>query len=307
MHLLIACDVGGTQIKAGVLSETGTLAGGLHYFDARANESKVFLLDHFMDIFRRMAALVPAGAQISGLGMAFPGDFDYENGISLIQGLDKYGALYRVNLKQELGERIRRAPELHEKCAPDFQLLFLHDIAAFLLGKIREGIPHGTERVMALCIGTGAGSSFADRGRIVGAEVPGVPERGWIYNTPFRESILDDYISVRGLARITGDYFSVPADGKMLFELAEAGNAGAKEVFARFGADIAAAVLPFLSGFRPRVLLLGGQIAKSFCYFGGPLRLTCDRLGIEIQIAYDTSESAVYGLFEEFSRRKSEK
>ena len=30
----------------------------------------------------------------------------------------------------------------------------------------------------------------------------GVPENGWIYQQPFGDSILDDYLSVRGLEQI---------------------------------------------------------------------------------------------------------
>lgn len=38
----------------------------------------------------------------------------------------------------------------------------------------------------------------------------------------------------------------------------------AEEVWRRFGADVAAGLLPVLEKYQPDLLLLGGQIAKSF-------------------------------------------
>lgn len=300
MNLFIAYDVGGTQIKTGILSDSGQLVGDISYFDAHANRDRDFILNHFLEIFLKMAASVPKGQKISGMGMAFPGNFDYEHGISLIQGLDKYGALYGVNIKEALLQRIRTHPELVDKCAPGFTILFLHDIAAFLLGKIFSGMPHGQGRVFALCIGTGAGSSFAAAGTLVGAEFPGVPENGWIYNTPFENSMIDDYVSVRGLHRIAEHLFPQPTDGKTLYCLAQAGDVRAKTVFQEFGLQVTTAISPFLLAFRPDVLLLGGQIAKSFCYFGEPLQRYCDTAKIEIQTSYDTSKYALIGLFQNF-------
>ena len=41
--------------------------------------------------------------------MAIPGPFDYENGISRMQGLNKYDAIYGIPLEREIKARV---PEL---------------------------------------------------------------------------------------------------------------------------------------------------------------------------------------------------
>ena len=39
--------------------------------------------------------------------MAFPGPFDYEQGISLMKGLNKYDQIYGMKIPQELRKRRR--------------------------------------------------------------------------------------------------------------------------------------------------------------------------------------------------------
>lgn len=67
--------------------------------------------------------------------MAIPGAFDYENGISRMQGLNKYDAIYGIPLEREIKARV---PELGSA-----RFLFLHDIEAFALGE-----KAGTETVV---------------------------------------------------------------------------------------------------------------------------------------------------------------
>lgn len=106
-------------------------------------------------------------------------------------------------------------------------------------------------------------SAFVENGKTVKTG-KGVPENGWIYQQPFGDSILDDYLSVRGLEQISLAVTGKVWSGKELHGLVKAGNMEAEEVWRRFGADVAAGLLPVLEEYQPDLLLLGGQIAKSF-------------------------------------------
>lgn len=58
---------------------------------------------------------------IRGVGMAIPGPFDYEHGISRMQGLNKYDAIYGIPLESEIRERVpalKRAAEKGEEIFP---------------------------------------------------------------------------------------------------------------------------------------------------------------------------------------------
>ena len=94
---------------------------------------KEALIEHFCTVFRQLDACISVEHRISGLRLAFPGPFDYENGISLLQGLDKYDTLYKVNLREELCKHL---PEFH--LCPN-EIKFINDAAAFALGEMNFG------------------------------------------------------------------------------------------------------------------------------------------------------------------------
>ena len=97
--VFLCLDVGGTQIKGAAIEKDGEMCGNILYFDSRAGEGKGALLEHFAEILRR---ILPQGAEAAGIRMAFPGPFDYERGICLIRGLDKYESLYGADLRREI-------------------------------------------------------------------------------------------------------------------------------------------------------------------------------------------------------------
>lgn len=284
MRGYLMLDVGGTSIKAGVLGEDGRLLdGGSESFDAGSGGEMDVIFHHLADILRRLWERLPEGAgPPGGIGMAFPGPFDYENGVSLMAGLGKYDAIYGCPIREGLGRIVHGLD--------DVPMVFAHDVEAFALG---EGDSGG--RALYLCVGTGAGSAFTMDGRICKAG-EGVPENGWIYSTPFREGIIDDYISARGLARLSQKHFGVEREGRELYRLAIGGDPCALLVFNKFGGDLLGALAPFLSAFRPDVLVFGGQIAKSFRFFGGPVEAFCRERGISVRCSENTSQSVFKGL-----------
>ena len=256
----ILLDVGGTEIKGSVSDRNGVRTK-IRKFPARAQKSTEKILDNFAKICREL--MIEADGSVVGVGMAIPGPFDYENGISRMQGLNKYDAIYGIPLEREIKARV---PELGSA-----RFLFLHDIEAFALGESWYGNCRDVD--------------------------------GWIYQQPFGDSILDDYLSVRGLEQISLAVTGKVWSGKELYGLVKAGNMEAEEVWRRFGADVAAGLLPVLEEYQPDLLLLGGQIAKSFSWFGKELERECEKRKIRIQIETETSGRAMEGLLSQFPEK----
>lgn len=193
--------------------------------------------------------------------MAFPGPFDYENGISLMQGLGKYDKLYQASVRRGLSDLLGIGKE---------RILFVNDAAAFALGEMGFGEAYGAERALFICIGTGCGSAFGVNGKIASAGTPGVPRSGYVYDAPFLESCIDDYLSRRGLMALTRECLGTALDGK--------------------------ALSPFLDTFCPEVLCFGGQITGSGTMFLPPVEKACRERGIRFYVAKDTSLRTLQGL-----------
>ncbi|MGN1015700.1 MAG: ROK family protein [Faecousia sp.] len=284
MREYICLDVGGTEIKTACVDEFGKLTQPLRHFPARAGENAENLLAHFAEIIRETN---PAPGKSAGIRLAFPGPFDYERGICLMQGLAKYDALYGLDLRRELGNRLGVEPE---------RIRFANDASAFALGEMGFGAARGSERALFVCIGTGCGSGFGLNGVLAPRGTPGVPDSGYIYDAPFLEARIDDYLSCRGLMGLTRERLGEALDGKALAQRVLEGDSQAEDCFREFGVRLRDALIPFLDGFRPEVVCLGGQIMKSGAFFLGPLEAECGRRGIRTAVTEDTSLRTMQGL-----------
>ena len=280
----VLLDVGGTQIKAGIGEKSGKI-GAVVSYPACSRENKERIFENFAAIIRGTAARIRDG-RFSGIGMAFPGPFDYENGVCLIKGLNKYDSIYGMSIIREVQ---RRVPE-----TGDMPFAFCHDAEAFALGEAWTGLERA-DRVLCLCIGTGLGSAYIQDGKIV-KRGQGVPENGWLYGQPYKGRTIDDYISARGLEKLAERYLGRKADGKELYGLCMQDDPAAKAVYSEFGDELAECLMPFIDSFSPDTVVLGGQIGKSFPYFGKRLSSECTRRNVRLYIEYETSVRAMQGV-----------
>jgi glucokinase len=291
-------DVGGTKIKGGILNESGILLNGrIHSFDSKSNRSKDEIFDNFADIIEVLSEQIEdTRKQIMGIGLAFPGPFDYANGISKMLGLNKYDTIYDCDFKKELLEKMNKKSAL-VWMKKDLPFAFVHDVEAFAIGESHCGTAADYHRVMYLCIGTGSGSSFSEDKNILKVKTDNFPENGWIYKTPFKDSIIDDYVSSRGLSKISEKFLGEAVEGSILYRLAAENQEGAILTFREFGHNAAEALIPYLESFKPGCLVLGGQISKSYSFFGAELEQYCKEHQITVSLAEDTSVSILKGLF----------
>lgn len=298
MNYYLGLDVGGTNIKCGIMDEDGRLLfDKIFTYHAHSNESEEAIIDNFITIFSNLTeAIDDPDKKIKAIGLAFPGPFDYERGISLMQGIGKYEGIYNVNLREKFLINIHNNQYLKGLMHKDLKITFLHDVEAFALGEIYFGRGRGHSRVIYLCIGTGSGSAFSVNEKLV-ADGEGVPTNGWIYNTSFKDSIIDDYISARGLTAIACRYFDEYMDGKKLYLKACNQDEKALQVFKEFGQDFFEAIVTFIRSFKADCIILGGEIAKSFKYFGMLTEDFCKSEKIDILITYNTSKSTLFGLY----------
>lgn len=293
--MILCFDVGGTQIKAGLFSDAGGAPLCMREFPSYAERSCGEITAHLAEIAAALYSTAPH-TPLRAILLAFPGPFDYDRGICYMQGINKYDALYG----QPLGALLRKAvcALLPGQFSPRLLIRFVNDVSAFAYGFLYGGaVPVAAgARSLYICIGTGCGSAFAVGQRLVGAEVAGVPENGYLYPTPFRGGILDEYLSKRGLLAITRAAFGHGVEGLELSGLAAGGDAAALQCFAVFGQNLADGLAPFVVGFAPQTLVIGGQIVKSGQYFLAPLRRLCTANGAALLTEDNTSLRSMRGM-----------
>jgi hypothetical protein len=145
-----------------------------------------------------------------------------------------------------------------EACAEAVR--FVNDAEAFVLGEWWAGAARGHDRALGITIGTGLGSAFLDRGRIV-RRGAGVPAGGELYRVPFHDAPVEARVS-RGA--ILSQYGDEGIDVAEIAERARSGDARARETFDALARDLAEFVRPWVVAFAPTCLVVGGSIARSW-------------------------------------------
>ena len=184
---------------------------------------------------------------------AVPGPFDYATGQFLMK--HKFAALY--------GEYFADLVGLPRECCR-----FSHDVNCMLLGEVRRSSDAGkAQNTAMIALGTGLGFAMFIDGALLKNEL-GSPKVS-IYNRPFRDGVLEDFASKRGVQRLFG---RSDLTVKEIADLARGGDAPAVEAFSRMGTVIGQAIAPILSEYRVARLLLGGQISRSWDLFAPALK-----------------------------------
>lgn len=258
---VIALDVGGTSIKSALVAPGGRVLSKPIEMPVDSRGEAGLILDTLVMVASGYITQVQPSLLL-GLTLGFPGPFDYPNGICLVQGVAKYGAIYGVDLRASLRNRLD---------LPDLPIFFRNDAEAAAVGEARYGSGQPYRQLIAVTLGTGCGSAFIRDGLPV-TSGSGLPPNGWLYPIRFRGVRADDYFSKRGLeARLQAASVGV-AGVKEAAAVARAGDQVARQIFTSFGADLGAFLEPFASAFQAEAVLVLGQIAGAFDLFGLPLR-----------------------------------
>lgn len=273
MDYFIALDVGGTTIQAGAWDARLNGPSALCSAPSRAEESAEAILAGLRTVIGQVwNGIGDPQKRLAGIGIGFPGPFDYGRGVSRMRGLSKFERIYGFPLGDALRRDILGDPGI--ACAGGFRIRFENDAAVFAMGvyeRLRDTLPR---RLVCLTLGTGCGSVFLDGGRPVRGR-DGVPEDGMIYHVPFHGATVDDVISKRGILALAARLGLSPRLGvDRLAAQAKQGDPECRKVFRRFGRLLGEAVQPYFTSFRPGALVLGGNIARACPLFRESLRET---------------------------------
>ncbi len=213
---------------------------------------------------------------LESVGVCIPGPFDYRNGIFLMK--HKYAAVYGMSFRELAG--IPEGVSLH----------FVHDVNAPLMGLLSLHPELRKGKVALVTLGTGLGFSYAVDGEVKMNENLG-PALS-LYNRPFRDGVLEDYVSRRALLKAYGK--PLPGDVKELSERARGGDAEAREAFLSAGKAFAEGAGPLLDELGIKTVFFGGQIAKSFDL----MRPAAEALlpGVELIVVEDFEAAALKGV-----------
>ncbi|TKC07982.1 ROK family protein [Pedobacter polaris] len=276
---VLGVDIGGSHITAALVDlETGTLIQDSikrSAVDSRGNAEEIFTA--WCDVINN--AFGNDLSKERRIGIAMPGPFDYENGVSLIKDQDKFNALYQLNIKQELAERLNMETA---------HIKFVNDAAAFMHGEIFCGAAKGYNNALGLTLGTGLGSAIS---------INGVAKDAELWNSEFLGGIAEDYLSTRWFVKKYKDLTEKDIAG--VKELAAIVNEDpyARQIFNEFGRALGHFLADFIKNTGSEVVVLGGNISQAFDLFAPNLisNLKAFHLDTDIRLTKLNEHAALIG------------
>ncbi len=271
--VILGADTGGTAVKWILLDAVGaSVAGG---------EVPTQPDDCGATLMSLAAAVASTGLRPEAVGMACAGIVDPASGwLGRSPNLPGWE-------NSDLGGALRAA-------FPGLPTALANDVNAGLYGEYRAGAGRGCRSLVMLALGTGVGGGILIDGRLLVGAHCGAAELGHMVIDPAGPSCpcgnrgcLEAYAGSRGLisrARDLAQGGSPYADlvrsrgadltTRDLADLAKAGDATARELFAEAGRMLGRSVGNLINALDPERVIIGGGVAQAGDLILGPCRET---------------------------------
>lgn len=221
-----------------------------------------------------------SNVKVNKIGIAMPGPFDYERGISYIRNNKKHEALYGLNVKELIAGKLSISTE---------NIRMLNDAASFLKGEVFAGVAQGYEQVIGLALGTGLGTAKLNNG---------IAEDAGLWQSPFLDGMAEDYLSERWFTKRYYELSGINVVNVNELSCFYSGSNTVKAVFKEFAFNLAAFTADFIQSANPQIIVLSGDISRVSECFLAAFKTQLSKLGYEIPVCVSklNSEAVLIGV-----------
>jgi glucokinase len=235
--MVVAVDLGGTNIRAGLTNEGRIIV----YKDTPLRDKDV--LQSTLD---QLVALIESvmDRNVIGIGIGVPSVVDIETGT--VFDVTNIPSWKRVELKSILEDKFGIPVKVN------------NDVNCFILGEHRYGQAKGHASAVGLAMGTGLGGGIIINNELYPGRNCGAGEFGLV---PYLDENIEAYCS--------GGFFVKKCNISALeaYNNAISGDVMALNSWKRFGYHIGNAIKTVVYTYDPEVIILGGSIVKAYNLF----------------------------------------
>lgn len=285
MSYYIGCDLGGTNIKAGLVDITNEKVIYSKSTPTLAREGHDSVMERIAKLISEMTA--ERGVDINsveGVGISAPGVLDLEKGLTLFLP-NLYGQWRNIPLRDTISRYLNNLP-----------VSILNDVRAITLGEYSFGAGRGVENMACFAIGTGIGGGVVVHGELVlgiggtGGEMGhqtidingplcGCGNYGCVETFASAPAIasMGTKAVQQGLTTTIGKlagYDLNKISPELIAEAANQGDEIAKDIWERAGHYIGTAVSNAIVTFGPRRIVISGGVAAAGDLLLAPIRRT---------------------------------
>jgi glucokinase len=249
MEQVLGIDIGGTTIKAGLVSSSGKIISKLNIPTGTG----------FDNILKNICSVINHfNKKYNAIGIGIPGVVD--------KGVVKYSPnlpFKNFYIKKILEKKFNKP------------VFVDNDANCFVLGEALYGAGKGNYCVVGLTLGTGIGGGIVINKKIFHGK-GGASEPGHItinFNGPLsrcgNKGCLETYVSKRGIIKESKNI-----DPRELFILARKGNKKAVKIWNKIGFYLGLGITNIANVLDPNIVVIGGNIANAWLFFSPSMKET---------------------------------
>lgn len=274
MGVILGIDIGGTSIKAGLFSESGTLMS-----TKKIPTGEIVSEDAFAAVVRGLEELLRSNgaspSDVIAAGLDVPGPVDECGHVGMMPNAE----LDEDGLKAAMVQAF-----------PNMELAFANDVNAAAVGEMWKGAAKDVPSFVLVALGTGVGAGVVASGKLVPGAFGAGGELGHL--TVNREEAstcgcgrrgcLEQYASATGVVRsyreecrkrgIDAVRLLGPTDTLSVFEAYRAGDEAAHAAVSRMCDSLGFALAQVSAVVDPALYLIGGGMGEGFDLFAHELR-----------------------------------
>ena len=249
----IGIDIGGTNLKAGLVNDEGSILAVEKRKIAEVSDQKALVeaLVALTQSLTERGGLTPE--QIRSVGVGVPGAVEIHSG----------AVLYTCNLP------LRNVPlrKLFHRYLP-YPLYVENDANCAALAEYYAGAGKGSKRFVTITLGTGVGAGILHNGQIYHGANGMAGEVGHMsivyHGEPCpcgRRGCWERYAATTALVRAAKEKNPAWTDGRAIFAAAEAGNPEVLALLDAWTDEIAQGLAGMVHIFNPQLILIGGGVS----------------------------------------------
>ena len=255
---VVGVDVGGTNIKLGVVNPSGQVIVRTSFATKPFASSRIKLITALSREIE--ASIITAGLtkkQIAGVGIGLPGLVDYEKGI--VRFLPNIPGWRSVPLRAILQKKI------HLPVYVD------NDVKVITLAESKFGAGRGVRDLVCMTLGTGVGAGLILNGALYRGKDNAAGELGHV---PLNEEgpqcncggsgCFETYVGNRALFALASHVMGKPGmTTEQMFALAQKGNKKALHFWKLAAGHIGNGLVGIVNLLNPRLIIIGGGISNN--------------------------------------------
>jgi glucokinase len=287
---VVGVDVGGTNIKLGLVHPQGRVIARSHFPTKPFSSSKKKLISGLAhEIEKIISANGLKNKDVAGVGIGLPGLINYDEGVVLF--LPNLPGWNNVPLKAILEEKLK------------LPVFIENDVKLITLAEWKFGAGRGVKNLVCLTLGTGVGSGLILDNRLYRGIANAAGELG---HMPLNENgpacncggfgCYEKYVGHRSLSLLANQIMNkTEMTTQKMFALANAGNKKALKFWHQTATHIGNGLVGIVNLLNPELIIIGGGVSNNEKYLFPTIKSVIKKRSMSLQGALVKIKRAKFG------------